>query len=94
MLLQLSAYFAETGTGPAELREAFLPTDRADAFETVMRRGVERDEIDAARLTPRVAALPMDLLRQELMMTLKPVPDDVIASIADEVSLPLAPPRA
>lgn len=93
VLLQLSAYFAETGTGPAQLREVFLPTDRANAFDTVMRRAVERGEIDPARLTPRIAAVPMDLLRQELMMTLKPVPDDVIASIVDEVFLPLVRPR-
>lgn len=92
VLLQLAAYFAETGTGPAELREAFLPTDRANAFETVLRRAAERGEIDPARLTPRIVAVPMDLLRQELMMTLKPSPDEVIASIVDEVFLPLVRP--
>lgn len=93
VLLQLSAYFAETGTGPAQLRETFLPTDRANAFETVMRRAAERGEIDPIRLTPRIAAVPMDLLRQELMMTLKPVPDEVIASIVDEIFLPLVRPQ-
>lgn len=92
VLLQLSAYFAETGTGPAELREIFLPTDRANAFDTVVLRAVDRGEIDPARLTPRIVAVPMDLLRQELMMTLRPVPDEAIASIIDEVFLPLVRP--
>jgi hypothetical protein len=30
-----------------------------------------------------------DLYRQELLMTLRPVPDDVIESIIDEILLPL-----
>lgn len=93
VLLQLSAYFAETGTGPAELRSVFLPGGGAGSFDVVLQRAAARGEIDPARLTPRIAALPMDLLRQELMMTLKPVADDVIAAIVDEVFLPLVQPR-
>ncbi len=37
-------------------------------------------------------AVPFDLYRQELLMTLKPVPDEVAESIVDEVFLPLVRP--
>lgn len=93
LTLQLSGYFAETGTGPSELRNAFLE-GRGDAVQTIIDRAVARGEIDPARLTPRVVGVPFDLYRQELLMTLKPVPDDVIESIVDEVFIPLVRPAA
>ncbi|HEY0247929.1 MAG TPA: TetR/AcrR family transcriptional regulator [Gryllotalpicola sp.] len=91
MALQLSGYYAETGTGLADLREAFL-SGRNTAVEAILARAVERGEVDPARLTPRVVAVPFDLYRQELLMTLKPVPDEVTESIVDEVFLPLMRP--
>jgi len=54
-----------------------------------MRRAVQRGEIDPARLTPRIAALPFDLVRHEVMMTLAPVPKDTIIEIVDDIFLPL-----
>ena len=93
LAVQLSGYFAETGTGPAELRSAFL-SGRGNAVEAILTRGVERGEVDPARLSPRVVGVPFDLYRQELLMTLKPVPDEVIESIVDEVFLPLVRPSA
>lgn len=86
--LQLSGYFAETGSGLADLRSAFL-SDRGNALDTVVSRAVERGEVDPAKLTPRVLGVPFDLFRQELLMRLKPPPDDVIESIVDEVFMPL-----
>lgn len=88
MALQLAGYFAETGTSLSELRGAFV-AGRGAAVETIMARAVERGEVDPAKLTPRVVSVPFDLLRQELLMTLKSVPDDVIVSIVDEVFMPL-----
>jgi AcrR family transcriptional regulator len=88
MALQLSGYYAETGTGLADLRTAFL-AGRGTAVTTLISRGVARGEVDPARLSPRVEAVPFDLYRQELLMTLKPVPDEVIESIVDEVFMPL-----
>jgi len=58
-------------------------------MEIIVRRAVERGEIDPARLTPRIAALPFDLVRQEVMMTLAPVPKDTIVEIVDDIFLPL-----
>jgi AcrR family transcriptional regulator len=88
MALQLSGYFAETGTGLSDLRDSMV-SGRGAAVATLVARAVERGEADPAKLSPRVVGVPFDLLRQELLMTLKPVPDEVIESIVDEVFLPL-----
>ena len=88
MILQLGGYFADTGTGLAELRGAFL-SERGSAMQQVLNRAVARGEVDPAKLTPRVVAVPFDLFRQELLMTLKAVPDEVAEGIVDEVFLPL-----
>lgn len=92
MILQLGSYYAETGTGFAGLRSAFL-AGHSSAMEQILDRAVERGEADPAKLTPRVTGVPFDLYRQELMMTLKPVPDEVAQSIVDEVFLPLVAQR-
>ena len=84
----LGAYFQETGTSPAELRESVLG-DRVSPIDAAIDRAVARGEIDPARLTPRVRSLAFDLFRHEALMTLKPVPDKVIDEILDEVFLPL-----
>ena len=88
MILHLGGYHAETGAGMAELRGAFL-SGRSSAMQQVIDRAVGRGELDPARLSPRVIAVPFDLYRQELLMTLQAVPDEVAASIVDEVFLPL-----
>ena len=91
----LGSYYNQTGPTPAELRDAFL-SQRGSAVEQVVNRAVERGEIDPARLTPRIIDLPFDLFRNEMMMTLKPVPDHVLRQIVDDIFIPLvtAPPPA
>jgi hypothetical protein len=58
-------------------------------MRSILQRGIDRGEIDRDRLTPRIAALPTDLARHEVLMTLAPLSDDVIREIVDEVFLPL-----
>jgi AcrR family transcriptional regulator len=84
----LGSYYNQTGPTPAELREAFL-SQRGSVVEQVVNRAVERGEVDPARLTPRIIALPFDLFRNEMMMTLKPVPDHVLRQIVDDIFIPL-----
>jgi len=84
----LGSYYNQTGPTPAELRDAFL-SQRGSAVEQVVNRAVERGEIDPDRLTPRIIDLPFDLFRNEMMMTLKPVPDHVLRQIVDEIFVPL-----
>ena len=95
MSLRMSAFFAETGATLADLRERLL-ADRAgpNAMEQILDRAAARGELDPARLTPRLAALPVDLIRHELLMTGRPVSDDVITEIVDDIFLPLVRLRA
>ena len=86
--LLLADYFAETETSFAELREMFL-TGRRSERDEIMERAIERGELDPAKLTPRIASLPFDLLRGEAMMTLRPVAPEVIEEIVDTIFLPL-----
>lgn len=58
-------------------------------FHAVMGRAIERDEIDPVRITPRIASLPLDLARHEIMMTFQPLSDDTIREIVDDIFLPL-----
>jgi AcrR family transcriptional regulator len=81
------------GDGGGNIAEVFDRIRQPGRFLSRMRtlfdRAVARGEIDAARLTPRVAALPLDLVRYEVITTLKPVPRTVLEEIVDEVFLPL-----
>jgi AcrR family transcriptional regulator len=87
----LSSYFQETGSSPAELRE-FMMQGRQSSMDVIYGRAIARGEVDAERLTPRLRNLAFDLFRHEVLMTLKPVPDEVIEAIIDEVVLPLTGP--
>jgi AcrR family transcriptional regulator len=88
--VQMGEYFSETGTTMADLRAQFLGDKRQPfSIEQVLHRGVTRGEIDPAKLTPRIASLPTDLLRHELLTTLRPVPEDTITEIVDDIFLPL-----
>lgn len=83
------AFFDETATTPAQLR-ALLLGDRGLGMTAIVERAVARGELPPNGLPERVAALPFDLLRQELIMNLAAVPDEVIVDIVDTVFLPLA----
>ena len=48
---------------------------------------------DPARLTPHIVNLPFDLFRNEMLMTLKPVPDHVLRQIVDDIFIPLVTAR-
>jgi AcrR family transcriptional regulator len=90
--VQLVAYFQETGTTPAGLREQLLG-DRPSAIAAIMRRAIERGEVTATDLTPRMINLPFDLVRHEALMTLGSVPPEAIREIVDDIFLPLVSPR-
>jgi AcrR family transcriptional regulator len=86
--LQMSEYFLETNTSMADLRMSLLRGFH-NPFDIVLARGVDRGEIDRSKLTPRLASLLPDLLRHEVLMTLRPVPNAVIAEFVDDIFLPL-----
>jgi AcrR family transcriptional regulator len=84
----LGGYFQETGTTPVDLREVLLG-DQPSMVDVILDKAVERGEVDPAGLTPRLRTLAFDLYRHEALMTMGPVPEDVIAEILDDIYLPL-----
>ncbi|MEO3765240.1 hypothetical protein [Streptomyces sp. B8F3] len=57
----------------------------------LVERAVARGEVDLSRLTERRIALPLDLLRNEILVRGSITPE-AIAEIVDEVVLPLVRP--
>ena len=55
----------------------------------ILNRGIGRGEIAAGKLTPRVAALPFDLVRHQLVILQRPLSAEDIEEIVDRIFLPL-----
>ncbi|HUB58503.1 MAG TPA: TetR/AcrR family transcriptional regulator [Mycobacterium sp.] len=91
LFTRLGGFYRETGTSLAGISAAVLG-GRQPLLEGIIRRAVDRGEISADRLTERIARLPLDLFRYELLMTLEAVPDDTIEEIVDTIFLPLVRP--
>jgi AcrR family transcriptional regulator len=93
--IHMGEYFAETGRTPSQLRLEFLAARQQPfGLDEILRRGVERGEIDPERLTPRIAGLPGDLMRLDLLMNFQPPSEKAIIEIVDEVFLPLVTPKS
>lgn len=90
--LQMSEYFSETNTSMADLRKSLFQGAHGQ-LDVLLARGIDRGEIDQSKLTPRIASLLADLLRHEILMTLKPVPSAVITEFVDDIFLPLVRPK-
>ncbi len=86
--VQLTEYFRETGTSFSDLRDLLQRRGRS-GMELVLDRAEARGEVNLSGLSPRVIELPWSLVRQELLMTFKPVPNSVIDEIVDDVWMPL-----
>jgi AcrR family transcriptional regulator len=83
----ITDHFRETGQ-PGTLRERLLagpPT----AMRRILDRAVERGEISPAVLGTRIASLPVDLIRHDLIMAQAPVPDATLTEVVDTIFLPL-----
>jgi AcrR family transcriptional regulator len=89
--VQLGGYYQETGKTVADLRETLIG-GAGQALDEVLAAGVARGEADPERLTPRIRALPMDLLRHHVLTTLQPMAADGIEEIVDDIFLPLVRP--
>jgi AcrR family transcriptional regulator len=61
----------------------------AKIMTEILTRGVGRGEIAAEKLTPRLAALPFDLVRYQLMVQQQPLSAQDIEEIIDRIFLPL-----
>jgi hypothetical protein len=56
----------------------------------IFQRAHERGEIDLGALPKAVPEMPFDLIRHDLLMTLKPLPRQRIESIVDDLFMPIA----
>lgn len=73
-----------------EIREQVVQAGTA-SWLTILSRAVARGEIRADALTPRVATVAIDLLRNEYGLNgVTAVPPSVLVAIVDQVFLPLA----
>ncbi|HEY1841067.1 MAG TPA: TetR-like C-terminal domain-containing protein, partial [Mycobacterium sp.] len=88
LFTRLGGFYAEAGTNLAEL-SSYVQGGRDAILDETIERAVARGEIAPGQVSGRVARLPVDLFRHELLMTLQPVSDHVIEEIVDDVFLPL-----
>jgi pimeloyl-ACP methyl ester carboxylesterase len=96
VLRRLRATFEEVGPdvihGLAAER-ADLPQDvfavTPGVITAILRRAAERGEVQAERITPRIAAVPGTLLRHEVIYPHGDITDAGLAGIVDEIFLPL-----
>jgi AcrR family transcriptional regulator len=88
----VSAAFAgllsSTGLTPAEVRAKILG-DRPSWSHEIFRRADERGELDLDTIPRAVLTMPFDLIRHDLLMTLKPVSRERIMSLVDDLFMPL-----
>lgn len=88
LFTRLGGFYRQTGASLADL-SAFVQGGRDAVLEQAIQRAVDRGEIDPARVTDRIARLPVDLFRHEILMTLRPLTDEAIEEIVDTIFLPL-----
>ena len=88
LFTRLGGFYREANTNLAELG-AYVQGGRDAVLDEVIERALARGEIQPGQVSRRVARVPVDLFRYELMMTLQPVADQVIEEIVDDVFLPL-----
>jgi AcrR family transcriptional regulator len=84
----IAASFEEAGLTSAGLRERAVAGEPG-TMQVILDRAAARGEIDPGRLSPRIASLPVDLVRHDLIMTLAPIPDSTLIEIVDKIFLPL-----
>jgi AcrR family transcriptional regulator len=83
-----SGLLASTGLTPAQVREKLI-SDRPLWSSEIFRRAHERGEVDLGQTPGAVLAMPFDLMRHDLLMTLKPLPGERVLEIVDELFMPL-----
>ena len=83
-----SGLLASTGLTPAEVRDRLISHRPLRSLE-IYQRAHERGEIDLDRIPPVALAMPFDLMRHDMLMTLKPIPRERILAIVDDLFLPL-----
>src|SRR5690606_15241596 len=92
MSVSMGDYYADSGRTFADVREHALGPRGGGPLDINLERAIARGEADAAKLTPRVRSVAVDLFRHEMLINAAPLTDEVIDEIVDEVFLPLVRP--
>ena len=79
---------ASTGLTPAEVRMRIM-ANRPLWSDRIYQHAQQRGEIDLEKIPPAVLTMPFDLIRLDLLMTLKPVTAERVREIVDDLFLPL-----
>ncbi|WP_431921289.1 TetR/AcrR family transcriptional regulator [Amycolatopsis tucumanensis] len=88
----LAGLMSETVRDPevfALLLKQIAAAKHRPTFETIVRRAVARGELPPVEITPRVARVPLDLVRAEAIFHHGEIDEKTITEIVDEVFLPL-----
>ena len=88
LMTRLGGFYQQTGRSLDDLR-AFIQGDRDAILEQIIERAIDRGEIRPEQVTERIARVPVELFRYEILMTLQPLSDDAIVEIVDTIFLPL-----
>ena len=89
LMFDMSVDLSEIDSNIADVRAEFVNNH---LLCTILNRAIARSQVDPGRLKPRILALPTDLVRHDVLMTLKPPTDAVIQEIVDDIFLPLVSP--
>jgi AcrR family transcriptional regulator len=83
---------ASSGLTPGDVRARILGDRGAhnlSANNPIFQRAQARGEIDLDKTPPAVLTMAFDLMRHDMLMTLKPVPPERINAIVDDLFMPL-----
>jgi AcrR family transcriptional regulator len=86
--VQLMDYFRDTGTSFSELRDVLRGRNRPNGMQQIIDRAVARGELPSG-LPDRVVNLPFDLMRHDMFMTMRQIPDRTRIDIVDQIWIPL-----
>ncbi|WP_062386599.1 TetR/AcrR family transcriptional regulator [Demequina iriomotensis] len=86
--VMIGAYYDADAISMEEVR-AMLATGDPTVLDVVFARAAERGEVPSAEIDPRIKGLPIVLLREELILGMREVPDPVIVDIVDTIFMPL-----
>ncbi len=71
------------------LRDRLTGAPASEVVLTIVERAVDRGELPPVRLSPRAGRLPFDLVRNDSVMCGKPMSNETIVELVDDVYLPL-----
>lgn len=86
LFLSMSDALVEAGSSFETMRKQIIAVE---PLTVVLQRSATRGEIDLARMPPRVASLPTEMVRLEVLNRMASMPDAAIDAFLDQIYFPL-----